>query len=372
MRGLWLPGPPSGRHPDMLQTDLHLDPNEASDLCHTFEPAVLERHGWDRAFVTVLDEATAEESLALIVHKTGTDLDDGWEAIRVLADPSEGAGKTEDAEACARYDGHVYVVGSQFGKKKGPLSARRSWIARVAEDSLEEAADGGRARLEIARLRFGLHRAINDALRAARIDLIEIGPLGRESYIDSTIKTGVKKKKRWAGQVKSGDHPINVEAAEFRADGRLLIGLRYPVTADGHPIMVELSGVEDIFANPDGDLRCGNVWVVADAGSKDAPVGFRALDSHGDDTFDAIVGDLDAIGKNATVLEDHPEGAKAASEHRRFSLPLTASGGTVTSELVHHFGEQRRVEGVTVDADGHSHYVIDEEGHVALRTLLVD
>ena len=41
-----------------------------------------------------------------------------------------GAGRTEDAEACAVWDGHVYAVGSQFGKKAGPLSARRSWIAR--------------------------------------------------------------------------------------------------------------------------------------------------------------------------------------------------------------------------------------------------
>jgi len=356
----------------MLATDLHLEPNEASDLCHAFDPAVLERHGWDRAFVTVLDEATAEDAIALLVHDAGRSLDDGWEAIRVRTSPDGNKGKTEDAEACARYDGHVYVVGSQFGKKKGPLSARRSWIARVAEDSLAEAAEGKKANLEIARLRFGLHRAVNDALRAARIDLIPIGPLAEESYIEATIRTGIKKKKRWDGRVKPGDHPINVEAAEFRPDGRLLIGLRYPVTADGHPILVELSGVEAIFGDPDADLRCGNVWVIEDAGSREAPVGFRALDSSGNDVYDAIVGDLDAIGKSATVLEDHPEGAKADSEHRRFSLPLTASGGMVHSELIHHFGDVRRVEGVTVDADGHSHYVIDEEGHVALRTLLVD
>jgi hypothetical protein len=45
----------------MHETDLHLEPNEASDLCRVFDRATLRRHGWDRAFATVLDEATAED-----------------------------------------------------------------------------------------------------------------------------------------------------------------------------------------------------------------------------------------------------------------------------------------------------------------------
>ena len=54
----------------------------------------------------------------------------------------------------------MYALGSQFGSKAGPLNASRSWIARVPEAAL----GGGVAPLEIARLRFGLHRAVNDAL----------------------------------------------------------------------------------------------------------------------------------------------------------------------------------------------------------------
>jgi len=42
------------------------------------------------------------------------------------------------------------------------------------------------------------------------------------------------------------------------------------------------------------------------------------------------------------------------------------------SKVVHHFGDIRRVEGVSVDHEGHAHCVIDEEGHVALRTLVFD
>ena len=356
----------------MIETALHLEPNEASDLCRAFTPEVLARHGWDRAFVTVLDEASAAESMALLLHAAGSPLDEGWEARRVHADATGGAGRTEDAEACARRGGYVYLLGSQFGKKAGPLSARRSWIARVSEGSLEEAATGGRAQLEIARLRFGLHRAVNDALAAASVTVLELGPGGRSSYIDATVAIGEEKGKRWAGRVARNDHPINVEAADFRADGRLLLGLRYPVTAAGQPLLVEVQDPEALFTDPDALPRCGAVWWLEDAGSAAEPVGFRALDSQGADAFDAVVGDLDAANKSATVLEDHPQGGRAASEHRRFSLPGSGSGGPVRSELVHHFGDVRRVEGVTVDREGHAHYVIDEEGHVALRTLVVE
>jgi hypothetical protein len=292
--------------------------------------------------------------------------------MRVQADPTADAGRTEDAEACAARDGFVYVLGSQFGKKAGPLSARRSWIARVSEPSLAEAAAGGRARLEIARLRFGLHRAVNDALVGAGLELLRLGPRAREAYVEASIAVGEQKGKRWAGRIRRGDHPINVEAVEFRADGRLLVGLRYPATAEGHPILVEVDDVEALFSDGEEVPRCGSVWVLGDVGTAGAPAGVRGLDSAGGDCFDAVVGDLDASGKSATVLEDHPQGARAASEHVRFSLPPAADGGVVPSEVVHHFGDVRRVEGVAVDHEGHAHYVIDEEGRVALRTLIFE
>jgi hypothetical protein len=352
------------------ETDLQLTPNEASDLSRVFPAATLERHGWDRAFATVLDETCAEDCIALLVHDAGTELDAGWHAIRVATEPTDGKGRTEDAEACALRDGFLYVLGSQFGKKGGPLVARRSWIARVSEEALEGAVGGRKPELEIVRLRFGLHRAINDALADAAVELLPLGPLSRAAYIDATIALGAEKGKRWAGTVTSADHPVNVEAAEFRSDGRLLLGLRYPTTADGHPILVELHDADTLF---DGaPPRCGNVWVLEDVGSAGAPAGLRGLETRGDDRFDAIVGDLDAAGKSATVLEDHPEGGNAPSEHVRFRLPLTAGGGSVSAERVHGFGELRRVEGIAVDFEGHAHYVIDEEGRVALRTLIFE
>jgi hypothetical protein len=35
--------------------DLHLEPNEASDLAEVHEPGLLEAHGWDHTYLTVLD-----------------------------------------------------------------------------------------------------------------------------------------------------------------------------------------------------------------------------------------------------------------------------------------------------------------------------
>jgi hypothetical protein len=351
------------------ETDLHLEPNEASDLCPVQAPAVLERRGWDRAFVTVLDEAHAEDAFALLGHAADAAPGEGWHAERIHVAPATGAGKTQDAEACARRDGHVYALGSQFGSKAGPLSPSRSWIARVPEAAL---GGDGTAPVEIARLRFGLHRAVNDALARSGIELIERGPLTTKRYIDATIARGAAKSKRWAGRVTAADHPINVEGMEFRANGRLLLGLRYPVSAHGHPLLVEVDDAEALFADPDAVPSCSHVWELENAGERDQPMGIRALHIEGDDVFDAVVGDLDAAGKGATILADHPEGGRAASRHVRFSLPLVASGGAVQVDTIHEFGAIKRVEGIALAPDGHAHYVIDEEGHVALRTLLLE
>jgi hypothetical protein len=355
------------------ETDLALEPNEASDLCPLTVPSLLEQRGWDRAFVTVLDEVAAEDSIAVLGHDAEAQPGDGWHALRVPCAPQADAGRTEDAEACAWHDGWVYVLGSQFGAKDGPLEAKRSWVARVRGEDLAAACDGaGAAPLELVRLRFGLHRAINDALTGAAIALIERRALTTERYIDATIALGASKAKRWAGRVTASDQPINIEGADFRSDGRLLIGLRYPVTSEGHPILVELTDPAALFDDPDAIPETGNVWVLEDVGSPEAPSGIRALHAEGNDRFDAIAGDLDAAKRGATILADHPKGTVAESVHVRFDLPLDAGGGALTGRRLHEFGDVRRVEGVALGPDHHAHYVIDEEGHVGLRTLLLD
>ena len=61
----------------MHETDLHLEPNEASDLTPVFTPQVLAEREWDRAFATVLDEAPVEEAIAVVVHEAHAPLDGG-------------------------------------------------------------------------------------------------------------------------------------------------------------------------------------------------------------------------------------------------------------------------------------------------------
>jgi hypothetical protein len=343
----------------MHETDLELEPNEASDLCRLQAPALLEQRGWDRAFLTVLDEAPVEECVAVLGHERDAEPGEGWEALRVKCEVQKGEGKTHDAEACAGHGGWVYLLGSQYGGKQGPLDRRRSWIARGREEDLAGALAGdGPARLELARLDFAIHRAVNDALRESPIELIALGAKTREEFIDASLEDA-------EGAVEPGDHPINVEGADFRAGGGLLLGLRYPTSAEGYPLLVELSGVSELFEDNADQVHGTAVWTIEGMGSPDAPSGVRGLHADDGERFDAVVGDVD--------VEEHPEGEGASSAHVRFSIPRESSGGGAVTGVrtVHEFGDQRHVEGVADGGDGHMHYVIDRDGRVALRTLLV-
>jgi len=345
--------------------DLQLAPNEASDLLPVHEPGLLAAEGWDLACLTALDEGRVEDCVALLGHDAGAPLGEGWSSHRLHFTPRGDDGRTEDAEALALRDGVVYVVGSHFGGKEGPLQARRHFLARFAQDELEDGVRGARPPLEVARTRFRLHRAINDALAASGLALFALGPRAHEAFIAETIRRGEEGEKRWRGRVRPDDLPVNIEGAAFRPDGTLLLGLRFPVTADGHPLLVELPDVDALFANEDAPPDCGRVWSFPEIGSPAAPTGVRALHHSGGDRYQLIAGSLDAEGKDSALLESHPEGARARSAHWQVQL-----GGEAPVQ-VHDFGALGRVEGVADGPDGHALYVVDEEARVDLRFLLV-
>lgn len=348
--------------------DLQLEPNEASDLAEIHEPGLLDAHGWDHAFLTVLDEGPVENCIAMLGHEEGAGLTDGWSSHRLTFDALDGEGRTEDAEAVAVRDRRVYVLGSHYGSKDGPLEAKRHFVARFDQSELAEGLEGCTPVLEIARTRFRLHRAINDALAASGIELFELAPGAREALIDATIKRGRKKDKGWVDFVDPGDLPINLEGAAFGADGALHLGLRFPTTAEGQPLVVAVPDVDALFDDPRAVPACGDVWWL-ELGDRERPEGIRAMDPSRDG-FQVITGSLDALGKDSALVDNHPEAGEAGCRHWRLALP--AGGGAVEATLVHDFEDLRSVEGVADGPAGHAVYVVDVDARVDMRFLAVD
>ncbi len=348
----------------LQRVDLKLEPNEASDLCQLHEPRLLAAHGWDASFLTVLDEAPAEDAIVLLGHDAGAVPTEGWSTYRLRFDASDEAGRSDDAEVVTvRSDGQVYVLGSHYGSKTGPLEPKRQWIARFDPGALVEGVEDSRLPLELVRTEFRLHRAVNDALAAAGVALFDIGPQAREALIDGTRRAGQERGETWVDRVRPDDSPINIEGATFLPEDRLLLGLRFPTTADGHPLLVEVVDIDVLFEG--GTPRCGSVWSL-EIGSHERPVGVRAMSGE-----HVIVGSLDAAGKDSVLLADHPEAGEAGCAHWR-RAPLPAGGGTVGATIVHDFGDLRRVEGVADGIGNHHLYVVDEESGVQMRFLLVE
>src|SRR5215213_9754639 len=232
-----------------FEMDRNMHPNEASGLLTIGDEELLGEHGWDLGFWVVLDEGEIEDCVAAIGHRRGSPDDEGWEIERLHAGASGAAGKTEDAEAITRNDstGYVYILGSHFGGKAGPLHPKRGFVARFREADVGHVTEDPAMEFHVSRLDFALHRLINDALKEGGPDLIPLGEQSHKALIAATIEVGENEGKEWAGLVREDDYPINIEGAAFRNNGNLLLGLRFPTTAEGHPILVELEGIENLF-----------------------------------------------------------------------------------------------------------------------------
>ncbi len=356
---------------DVDEVDLDLAPNEASDLAAVPPGLLPDDLGWDAAYVTVLDEGPAHESVAVLGHARGAAPAAGWDARRLRLEPTGDAGRTDDAEACAFHDGRLYLAGSHFGSKDGPLQPRRAWFGRLSAGDLVGALLGERAPLELARNRFALHRAVNDAAREAGVALQPLGERARELLVGATVARGEKEGKRWAGRVRPDDHPVNVEGMEFRPSGELVLGLRYPVTEEGHPLLVAVEDVDVLFADDPEAVRCGPVWTVR-AGHREDPVGVRGLHHGEGGALHLVVGSLDAEGKDSALVDERPEAGRAHCEHWVVELPAGAGPGELAARQVHVFPGLKTVEGIAQAPDGSFLYVVDQDHNVHLRFLLLD
>jgi hypothetical protein len=332
--------------------------NEASDLLPVHSPEILAAHGARRAFWTVLDEGPVERCLALLAETR----DGHWSAHHLAVDAGAENGRTEDGEALAAVDGWVYVLGSHFGSKGGPLRPRRAFFARFREAD----AAAGPIRLQVVRNQFRLHRAVNDALAGTDIEPLATGLRVHERFIVETLHRGTARAKRWVSRLAHGDLPVNVEAAAFTPAGTLLVGLRFPVTSDGEPILVEVAGVAGMFDDdPRTWPRVVGAYALTGVTPPGALTGFRALAPRADGGFDAVVGSIDALGKGSVLLDDHPHGGGVTSRHVRFRLPEATGRHRLAGEVVTELAPFHNVEGLA-EVDGRCYYVTDEDHRVAL------
>ena len=364
---------------ELFLMELNLRPNEASGLLTISNDALLEDHGWDLGFWAVLDEGEIEDCVAVIGHRSGSSEDEGWEIERLHAGVDGNVGKTEDAEAITLNEdtGYVYILGSHFGSKAGPLQPKRGFVARFSEADVGHVTEAPALRLEVSRRSFALHRLINDALRESGLDLIPLGEQTRRALIEATVERGEEKAKNWAGLVREDDYPINIEGAAFREDGTLLLGLRFPVSADGHPVLVEIAGIERLFEPGDERPAVLVFWDVGAVGRGGDIAGVRDLalvaTAEGEELH-LVTGNVDSRDKGSVLIRDYPGGRHTVATHFRAVLPSGTHSGSLDAGFVREFPDLPRVEGIAIADEDRCFYVTDEdEGvHLRLTRLLAD
>ena len=166
------------------------------------------------------------------------------------------------------------------------------------------------------------------------------------------------------------DYPINIEGAAFRADGTLLLGLRFPVAADGGPILVELDGVERLFEPGYRLPEVRGFWVVDAVGRNGDVAGVRdlAIVSAADgEELHLVTGNVDSRDKQSVLVQDYPGGRHTVATHFRCALPPDAHSGSLQATFVREFPNLPRVEGIAITDDGRFFYVTDEDEGVHLR-----
>jgi hypothetical protein len=339
--------------------------NEASALLGIQNRALLDARQWNFGFWTVSDEADAAEAVSMLGERRA---DEEWEVVPLEAKPSKGstARKTEDCETMARAGSWIYVFGSQYGAKEGPLEPSRHFVMRFNESLVDVRSEPPRVAVDLVREPFALHRLINDALREQEIKVLAPGDHLHRDVIRKTLDRGEKKKKKWHDLIQPGDVPVNVEGSTFLHGGHLLLGLRYPVTREGHPILVEIEGIDRLFEG--GSPEVIGFRVIKSIGSEKSPAGIRELDSVRG-VVHVIAGNLDSQASKSAVVEDHPEGSRAANEHWIVPLKPLDRGVAEIEGTRRRVFEDGRIEGLAIEADK-IWYVQDDEQIVLLEADL--
>jgi hypothetical protein len=348
----------------LCEVRLNLPPNEASGMLATENDALLEAHSWDCALWTILGEGRIQECIALMGHERGANMSEAWQGELLAARLEDDGVETEDPEAIARYDGWVYIIGSHFGSKGGPLEPTRGFVARFREADVTHARNGPPVDIEVFRKSFVLHRLINDGLSAHGCATISLAQEGYELFIEKTRRRGREEKKEWEELVHGDDLPLNIEGAAFRPDGSLLLGLRFPVAEDGRPMLIELEGIERVFELGDRLPKVRGIWVVDAIGHCGDMAGVRDLSTIGAEVH-LITGNVDGQGEESPLIKDYDRGNKVETTHFRCTLPPERQPSSVEAACVRRFPCITRLEGIAT-TDGRCFYAVDDEERIPL------
>ncbi len=341
---------------------------EASALLPCDNEGLLAAYKLDRAFWALRDAGPAEDALLLVGHRRDRDLHKGW-LVKAMKARLNVQRETEDAELLARQGDWIYVLGSQSGGADGVLAPERSFVARFAERAVRPSVtsvSSARIEIEIANRPFLVHRAVNDALKRSSLTVMPLAPHAANTFVLPTLEEGYTARAAWAPRLQKDDYPIRVDGLVFLADGSALLGLRFPMTADGHPLLVRIEDLGRCFAE-NGTLTASIAGYIANAGSAERPVGIRALQrtgagDHDRQAINVLTGPLGSPGHRDALAHDYPGSEKAPCRHWCIELPMgRAAGEGLEAELVRQF-DKHNVEGFAQDAEAHWHYLSRASG----------
>ncbi len=306
---------------------LTADASEASGLLPVVSPRILAELGSDEAWWVCHDEGDLGSMVSLLVGPRVAGDASSWSALRVRLE-ADGPRRT-DAEALARFEETVFVIGSSFVGKSGVLDERRAFIARFSER--EVSVGDGSVGAEVLHLESTLLDRTMGAFAG-----IELMPA-------------------------DDDHPsINVEGAVV-LDDDLVLGLRWPVTSDGRPLLVRFLGAAAVLTDTDWSAeKFGALEVVShvveSGGTRKRPDGIRAI---------ARVGDAIHVTVGQTERDLIAGKAKAAAARH-----LVLDGGFGTRDIgateVERFEGFRKVEALAPRSDDRWLYALDDEDAIVL------
>ncbi|WP_081852867.1 DUF3616 domain-containing protein [Bosea sp. 117] len=244
-------------------------------------------------------------------------------------DPSDEDDKA-DLEAVTELGGRIYVIGSHSRSAKGRVrEARQQFFALTASTG----TDGFRIRPA------GSAHSLTDALAA--LDPVLKAAIGPDERVEALAPE------------KQG---LNIEALAARPDGKMLIGLRNPLSADGRALVVPFENpaqVVDDGAVPkllapvalDLDGRgirameyapaSGTYYIVAGPAGSTGPFDLYRWSGKASDAPVPVQGARDAIAGQPDL---HPEGLIVSADGRTVTLisddgDRVMAGGTPCKEL---------------------------------------